>query len=367
MLIKDYKRSIPYLIKAKVVPLVWGAHGIGKSAVVRQICDENDWKFTDLRIGSMSDAGDLIGLPDFVTDEKGNKVATSFFVPDWLKENVDFCKQNPDKYAVLFLDEINRARKDLQTPLFQMILDHRLHTHVFPDNLFIVAAANYNTEDYNVGDFSDKALSSRFAHAKLSPSVNEWIDHGQSQKIDDGILSFIREQEGMLEKKGEPFSLDFVEPCRRSWIMVNNLKKSGMPAELLQEWMYGIIGVPATAAYLDHQQNAEKPLTGEEIVKHYKKHQDRIRKIVETPGFRTDLLNHSANALIETIKKLQTEGTALKKAEGSNLVSFLDDVPTELGFKTLQEIYLQDIVRPFFNEDTDLVKKFEKAKGQANG
>jgi hypothetical protein len=364
MLIRDFKASIPYLIKAKVVALVHGAHGVGKSSIVKQVCDDNGWHFTDLRIGSMSDAGDLIGLPDFKTDNKGNKVSTSFFMPDWLKESIDFCKQNTDKYSVLFLDEINRARKDLQTPLFQMILDHRLHTHVFPENLFIISAANYNTDDYNVSDFSDKALVSRFAHIKLTPSVKEWVDFSESEKVDSTIIQFINEQKGMLEKKGEEFTLDFIEPSRRSWHMASRLIKSGMPQNLFQEWFYGIVGVTATAAYLESLKSMDKPLTGEEILKSYKKHKVTIKKWSEAKdGGRFDILKSSTDSLVKHIQDLQKAETKLKKAEGANMLEFLKDIPLDMSFAAVQDIYLEDNARDFFVETDELILKFAKTRG----
>lgn len=364
MLIKDLKASIPFLIKAQIVPLIHGAHGVGKSSIVKQVCDDNGWHFTDLRIGSMSDAGDLLGLPDFKTDSKGNKLSTSFFMPDWLKEAVDFCEQNAEKYSVLFLDEINRARKDLQTPLFQMILDHRLHTHRFPSNLFIVAAANYNTDDYNVSDFSDKALVSRFAHCKLTPSTKEWVDFAEEQKVDSSIIQFIQDQKGMLEKKVQEFTLDFVEPCRRSWNMTSRLVKSGMPQNILQEWMYGIVGVTATAAYLESLKSLDKPLTGEEILKSYKKHKVKIQQWSEAKdGGRFDMVKTSTDSLVKTIQDMQKAETKMKKAEGANMLDYLKDIPLDMSFVAVQDIYLEDIARDFFVETDPLILKFEKTRG----
>lgn len=365
MLIKDLKRSIPYLIKAKVVPLVWGAHGVGKSSIVQQICEENgQWHFNDLRLGTMSDAGDLLGLPDFVTDKSNKKIATSFIIPDYLKESIDFCNNNPEKHSVLFFDEINRARKDLQTPLFQMILDHRLHTHRFPSNLFMAAAANYNTDDYNVGDFSDAALVSRFAHVKLSPSVKEWTEYAQSQGFDSSIIHFIQEQKGMLESKVQEFSLDFVKPCRRSWDMVSRLVKSGMPQELLQEWMYGIVGVTATAAYLESLKSMDKPLTGEEILKSYKKHKAKIQQWSEAKdGGRFDMIKTSTDSLVKTIQDMQKAETKMKKAEGNNMLDYLKDIPLDMSFAAVQDIYLEDVARDFFDEKDELFVKFAKTRG----
>lgn len=361
MLIKDFKASIPFLIKAKVVPLLWGAHGTGKSSIVRQVCDANNWHFTDLRIGSMSDAGDLIGLPDFITDNNGKKVATAFFMPDWLKESIDFCEANPDKYSVLFLDEINRARKDLQTPLFQMILDHRLHTHRFPSNLFIIAAANYNTDDYNTSEFGDLALISRFAHAKLTPSTKEWVEYAEESKYDPSVVSFIQEQKAMLETKVQEFSLDFVKPCRRSWEMVSRLIKSGMPQTMLQEWSYGVVGITATAAYLESLRNSDKPLTGEEILKSYKKHKAKIQQWSEAKdGGRFDMVKTSCDSLVKAIQDQQKAGVKLKKVEGANMLDFLKDIPLDIAFAATQDIYLEDIARDFFSENDELILKFQK-------
>lgn len=365
MLISDYKKAIPFLIKAKVTPLVWGGAGIGKSSLVRQICKDNGWGFYAIHLGNMSDTGDVLGLADFETDENGNKVATKFMMPDWLNNALKFCKENPDKYFVLHMDEINRTRKDLLVPVFQIALDRCLNTIKFPENFIPLASANPNNDDYVVTDISDRALLSRFVHIKLTPSLKEWTNYAEESEYDSSIINFINEQPGMLEEKGQDFTLDFVKPCRRSYAFINNLKKANTPEKIFQELCYGIIGVAATTAYFKSLENSDKPISGKEILKSYKKHNSKVKSWsnLETGG-RPDLVNSSTESLVKTIQSLQKDNKKMTKTEGKNMLEFLKDIPLDRSFAAVQDIYLEDCARDFFSENEEPILSFAKMKAQ---
>ncbi len=69
MRITDLKVLLPFAFKAKLTPFIWGAHGVGKSAVIKQYAVENGYDFIDLRLGQL-EVGDLLGLPEIVKGDK---------------------------------------------------------------------------------------------------------------------------------------------------------------------------------------------------------------------------------------------------------------------------------------------------------
>ena len=139
--IKQLKRFLPYAMKTKVAVMVHGLHGIGKSQTIKQFAEEQGMQFIDRRLSQM-ESGDLLGLPSL---ENGR---TSFFTPDWLPTD-------PNSKGILFLDEINRARRDVLQGVFQLVLDRQLGSYKLPDGWSVISAINPNTDDYDVTNVFD--------------------------------------------------------------------------------------------------------------------------------------------------------------------------------------------------------------------
>lgn len=359
MFIKNFKKALPYLMKGNIATMLIGHHGVGKSQSVRDFCVENKFHFMDLRLGTM-DTGDLIGLAEFERDAKGNAIATNFMPPKWVKNVVDFAEANPDKWAVVFLDEINRARRDVLQAIFQLVLDKRMHTVQLPKNVHIIAAMNPNTEDYIVTDIADKALMDRFCHIKLQPSTAEWFDYAKGRKMDGDLVQFLREQPDMLAAKCEDFGLDEVKPSRRSWEAVNRLIDADTPPEILQELCYGLVGHTATAAFMASLKNAAKPIPASEVVANYDKVRDKVKEYADYSNNRMDLLKHTSENLHELLEGRKKK---LEAKEVANVSEFLTDIPADLSFSLCRDLYLIPICREVIDNNTKLKDMLKKAKG----
>ena len=146
MNIKDLKASLDYLFKAQVTPFIWGHAGIGKSTVMKHYAQEKGYKYFPFYLGTMSDVGDILGLATFTKDENGNDVGTHFAPPSWLKDMIQYCEDNPESGAVIFLDEFNRGRRDILNGMFSLALDKTFHTIKLPENCHVIAAGNPPTD-----------------------------------------------------------------------------------------------------------------------------------------------------------------------------------------------------------------------------
>ena len=363
MKITTFKQSLPFLFKARVSTFVWGTHGIGKSQSVAQYCKENGYMFIDLRLGTQ-DVGDLLGLADFIVDPVSNqKIATKFMTPDWLHQVMNFCHKNPDKKAIIFLDEINRARRDVLQATFQLVLDNRLHTTQLPDNCHCIAASNPNTEDYIVADVGDKAFMDRFCHITLQPTTAEWFDYAKAKGFDTNLVSFLKDQPDLLQGKTADFSMDEeIKPSRRSWEAVDRLIKVGTPEDTLQELCYGLVGKAATIAFMESLKNSDKPLSALDIIKDFNKHEKKVKDYSsKKDGGRQDLLKHTCEDLIQHYEK---SNVSVDKEEATNVISFLKTIPADLMFSTLRKLYLFEGLRNHLGEDEDLIKLLQKTAGK---
>ena len=354
MNINAFKDSLPYLIKARIPALLIGHHGIGKTEGVRQFTVENKYKLQILNLGTQ-DVGDLIGLADFLKDAKGNNIATKFMIPDWAKEMYEFCSQNPDKIGVLFLDEINRAKRDVLQVIFPLLLEKRMHNLTFPENFYVLSAMNPNTDDYIVTDISDKALLDRFCHIKLAPSKQEFFEYAKKRGFDSGILQFLSEQPKMLQAELEAFDLE-VKPSRRSWEHVDRLLKAKTPLNLLRELGNGLVGTVATTAFIKSLSDADKPISAKDILENFPELEKRIKAYSNAKtGGRMDMLKWTCDSIVEMA---QTRKDKLSAPEAKNLTEFLVTIPKDLAYDLCRTIYLDDVTRPVIDESKELLKIF---------
>ena len=361
MNIKQVKESLPFLFEANIAACITGHHGVGKSQSVAQFCNETsyihptkgkqNWGFVDLRLGTM-DVGDLLGLPDFITDGKGNKIATSFIRPEWFPTD-------PDSKGIIFLDEMNRARRDILQSVFQLVLDRKIHQHTLPKGWFVVSAVNPNTEDYIVTDIGDKAFLDRFCHIKLTPTAEEFFDFAKSTKVDQSVVRFLREQPKLLQADLEAFDVD-VKPSRRSWIAVDRLVKANTPINLLKHLVAGLVGTTAATAYIKSLSESDKPITGKDVVDDYDKYAKKIKEYSNAKtGGRQDMLKYTCDSLYEEVQGMKDKPT---KEQGKNIQAFLKAIPKDLSFDLCRNLYLEDKVRDLIDKDEELLNMFANAR-----
>ena len=123
-------KVVQKLIDKKLPVFIWGAPGIGKSSIVKQIAKEQELNFLDLRL-SLLDPTDLKGIPFFNAETKEGVWAKPSFLP-----SIEGSK------GILFLDEINTAPPAVQASAYQLILDRKVGEYELPEGWSIVAAGN---------------------------------------------------------------------------------------------------------------------------------------------------------------------------------------------------------------------------------
>lgn len=363
MQIKTMKQALPYLFNSNVPVLIHGRHGIGKSQGVYQVSQEltyehpklgkRSYDFIDLRLGNM-EVGDLLGLADFLYDENGNKIATKFMRPSWLPTD-------PDSKGILFLDEINRARRDVLQAAFQLVLEKRIHEYQLPKGWVVVGACNPNTDEYIVTDIGDAAFLDRFCHIKLTPSVAEWVDYASNSEYDSDIVDFIREQPEMLASKGEDFELD-IKPSARSWEFINRLITNKTPVNLLQELAIGIVGTTTAIAFMESRRSADKPFKAEQILKEFSKIKKKVQSYADPKDNRLDILKATCDNLLRYADKRKKD---LDPQERDNLLDFLKTIPNEMMFANIKDLYYKEVFQKALDGDEELKNKLLKARGKA--
>jgi len=206
---------ITSFILAKLVPMLVGSPGCGKSQIVHQIAAEYNLKVIDLRL-SQCDPCDLLGFPSIVGDKAGYVPMNTFPIEG---------DPLPAGYNgwLLFLDEMNAASTAVQSAAYKIVLDKMVGIYHLHKNVAIICAGNLETDNAIVQPMST-ALQSRLVHLELVVDAKEWLEWAAAKDIDYRITSYINFKPGNLYT----FQADHTDTtyaCPRTWEFADRILK----------------------------------------------------------------------------------------------------------------------------------------------
>ena len=207
---------------------IWGAPGIGKSALVEQFADAVGLPCVSL-LGSQLAPEDIIGIPQI-------KNGTSEFLPPKM-----IARTEP---YVLFLDELNACSQEVQKAFYSLIHERRVGEYHLPAGSVVIGAGN-RAQDSAIVKTMSSALINRMFHVQLKADVKQWLSWAYEADIHPWITDYITQRPDHLfsepPKTEEPYSTP------RSWHMLSDaLKEYGagtreISEETLRILAYGCI------------------------------------------------------------------------------------------------------------------------------
>lgn len=207
---------------------IWGAPGIGKSALVEQFADAVGLPCVSL-LGSQLAPEDIIGIPQI-------KNGTSEFLPPKM-----IARTEP---YVLFLDELNACSQEVQKAFYSLIHERRVGEYHLPAGSVVIGAGN-RAHDSAIVKTMSSALINRMFHVQLKADVKQWLSWAYEADIHPWITDYITQRPDHLfsepPKTEEPYSTP------RSWHMLSDaLKEYGagtreISEETLRILAYGCI------------------------------------------------------------------------------------------------------------------------------
>jgi len=237
---------------------IWGAPGIGKTEGVHQFCKENNLLLIVWHLATVQ-AVDFVGVPT-VVDRK-----TIFNIPAIFPEEGSI-----HKGGILFFDELNRAQPDVLSAALQICNDGHVGEYKLPDNWWVIAAGNRESDEPGRISELGSALSARFAHKNLVLNVKDWIEWAMSKnKLHEDILAFFA-----IKENGEKY-FHYLDPDRgdhpwanpRNWVKVSKrysrlLKSTNKTGDelnnLIRSDFSSIVGVDAAATFMAFLKIKEK-------------------------------------------------------------------------------------------------------------
>ncbi|MEA3228833.1 MAG: MoxR family ATPase [Campylobacterota bacterium] len=230
----ELTKTISALVQEKVPTFLWGAPGIGKSSIIKQIALEKEIGFIDLRLALM-DPTDLKGIPFYDKESHTALWAPPAFLPK-------------DGEGILFLDELNSAPPSVQASAYQLILDRKVGEYELPDGWAIVSAGN-REGDRGVTYRMPSPLANRFVHFEMDVNIDDWRFWAYKKGIDNRIISYISyKNEDLFSFSAKNDTKSFATP--RSWEYVHNILQTNLDKNLLLDTIGGAIGKEIAVNFL---------------------------------------------------------------------------------------------------------------------
>lgn len=216
---------------------IWGAPGIGKSALVEKFAAEVGLPCVSL-LGSQLAPEDIIGIPQIQDD------VSTFLPPKMIARKEPY---------VLFLDELNACSQEVQKAFYSLIHERRIGEYHLPAGSIVIGAGN-RAQDSAIVKTMSSALINRMFHVQLKADPAQWLDWAYEAGLHPWVISYITQRPDHLfsepPKTEEPYSTP------RSWHMLSDALKeyraeaNTIPEAMLKMITYGCISAGHAGMFL---------------------------------------------------------------------------------------------------------------------
>jgi hypothetical protein len=219
--------------------MIWGPPGIGKSAVIYEVCAEADIGFVDVRLAQREPV-DIRGLP--VPREDGVHWLVS---AEWPRSG----------RGIIFFDELTASDRSLQVAAYEFILDRRLgDLYRVPEGWYLCAAGN-RVEHRAVALTLSSALSNRFCHLEVEAELEDWVRWAVGARVHPDVVGFLRfRPELLFSMQGD---LQQGWPSPRTWertgLELEQAEAVGLDETSLRLIVGGLVGCAAAAEFFAYR------------------------------------------------------------------------------------------------------------------
>lgn len=232
---------------------IWGAPGIGKSALVEQFAQDLGLPCVSL-LGSQLAPEDIIGIPQI-------KGETSEFLPPKM-----IARKEP---YVLFLDELNACSQEVQKAFYSLIHERRIGEYHLPEGSIVVGAGN-RAQDSAIVKTMSSALINRMFHVQMKADPRQWIKWAKANGLHPWVIDYITQRPDHLfaepPKTEEPFSTP------RSWHMLSDALteygagKREISGDILKMLAYGSLSPSHAGMFLAYTKSLNNDQKLETII-----------------------------------------------------------------------------------------------------
>lgn len=180
---------IPFHMQRPII--MFGPPGVGKTAIVSQIAQEEGINFVSYSITHHTRQSAL-GLPFITTEEFDGR---EYSVADYTMSEIIAAVHRVRKASgvdegILFLDEVNCVSETLAPAMLQFLQYKTFGTHKVPDGFVIVTAGNPPEYNRSVRDFDIVTLD-RVKRLDITADVEAWKRYAYQMGVHGAILAYL--------------------------------------------------------------------------------------------------------------------------------------------------------------------------------
>lgn len=164
--------------------------------------------------------------------------------PSWLRKLEEKCEKEPDRFHIVFFDEITNALPSIQGIAFNIVLDREVNgMWKLPENARIVAAGN-DMKDSLAANQLAEPLFNRFAHVYIKTTTESWLKWASENNIHPAIYAYIAFKQGETLRSKYDGEKPNADP--RKWEMASKmLYATGRP-----EMLRALVGEDITREFV---------------------------------------------------------------------------------------------------------------------
>lgn len=245
-----------------------GSPGVGKSAIIMQMAENLETKLgkpvevIDIRLSAM-EASDVQGIPyvadtgrtivEYRNGEEAQREEKEMFfsTPAWWP-------RDPNKFYILFLDELKNAPPHVQHAAYRLILDRSVQNGTrLPDTCAIIAAGNLKSDKTGARELLP-AAANRFAmHLEIDTkrAADSFLNYAVQKRFDSSIIGYLMWKKASVYQAPDETEAAFATP--RSWEFADKHTKNDLitnDSHLLQIAIAGAVGSAIATDFMGFRQ-----------------------------------------------------------------------------------------------------------------
>lgn len=176
--------------------MIWGAPGIGKTAILMNVLDEMRSEFPDYRLimkTLSNETPDNFTLPTYVDTDTGKKAddVPKTWLPVYKPSGDPALDLEADAACgkgLLFIDELSRATPQVLNVVLPLVNEGLFNGYKLGSGWTIVVASNRADDELSGQADIGNALANRFAQVYYEPTVKTWRKWADKQKYMSPLL-----------------------------------------------------------------------------------------------------------------------------------------------------------------------------------
>lgn len=231
--------------------------GIGKSAIVKQVTNELDIGFVDVRLAQMEQS-DVAGIPYVSHGSTDGKEIMQVSIPEWFPSVERIASGEFPEQGILFFDEMSNAPLPVQHAAYRVVLDREIHRGCDLGEGWVIVSAGNKKSDKTGAKGVAPALANRFAmHFDIKADRDDFNLYAYQTGINTEVTGFLGFDSSKLYMF-DPSKNDVSFASPRSWEQVSNILNVGYTDDELQVAVGACIGDAVASEFMSFRKYYEK-------------------------------------------------------------------------------------------------------------